>query len=341
MKQKGLPKLFTYFFYVHWLIDLAIAVLSFLFLVIIVTVSISNRQLADLGSLIFGLIAMVYGVANFLVKRNNDLREIAALQIEAINVFENCRNVIVAYYPNVDDLTLATEEKVLATYLEDWKKHKSIKPFEYQLVDSYLNHVVSAISLDESEKLFLKYRVVSSTLTSHFPALVSEIENGDYFTNGTVHNKFIKKIYLVANEADVKASEDIELEAEKIQETISYALKKSNPAMENLLKEKKSREKIQYLLTKCYENAYSNIGNLDKELGDDSKRNLTLLFKYDERFSIPKRQWHTEIKNQLSKKYTKEKDLNDAYEKEVAKLKTMMTGLHPVDETQKESPRVD
>lgn len=325
MKQRSVPRLFTIFFYIHKFIDLGIAILTFLFVFIIIGISISNRQLADLGNLIFGLIALLYSVTNYLVKLNNDLKESEALEVEVINIFENCRSIILNYFPDSEVLTHQVQEKVLETYLEDWKKHKNIKPFEYQLMDSYLNHIVSGLSLDESYKLFLKYRVVSSTMTSYFPALVLEVENGDFFTNGTSHNKFIKKIYLFANELDITKASDLELENKAIQDTISFSLKKSNPIMDELLAEKKAREKISYLLNKCYENAYTNVGNLDKDLQDDSKRNLIVMFKYDERFSIPKRQWHTEIKKKLSEKYAKESELNSAYAEEVENLKKIMT----------------
>ncbi len=325
MKPHNPPKIFTFLFYTHWAIDLAIAVISFLFVVTIVIVSISNGQLADLWNLIFSLIALLYGVANFLIKINNDLRESEALEVEASNIFENCKNITLAYYPKAEEYTRKAEDKVLSTYLDDWKKHKNIKPFEYQMMDSYLNHIVSEVSLDESDKLFLKYRIVSSTMTSYFPLLITEIENGDYFTTGTVHNKFIKKIHLFSNESDVNEANDLVLDDETIQDTINYALKKSNPFMEQLLEDTKSKEKIQYLLNKCYENAYSNVGNLDKELQDDSKRNLIIMFKYDERFSIPKRQWHTEMRNQLAKKYAKQDELEEAYNAEVENLRKMMT----------------
>lgn len=325
MKHRNVPKLFTLFFFIHKFIDLGIAIIAFLFVLIIVVISVSNRQLADLGNLIFGLIALLYSLTNYLVKLNNDLRESEALEIEATNIFENCRSIVLAYFPDAEELTHQVQEKVLATYLEDWKKHKNIKPFEYQLMDSYLNHIVSSLSLDESDKLFLKYRVVSSTMTSYFPALVTEVENGDYFTSGTAHNKFIKKIYFLANEKDIIKASEFELDNKTIQDTISFSLKKPNPVMDELLAEKKTREKIQYLLSKCYENAYTNIGNLDRDLRDDSKHNLTVMFKYDERFSIPKRQWHTEIRKQLSKKYAKENELDEAYKKEVQNLKDMMS----------------
>lgn len=325
MKPHNPPKIFTFLFYTHWIIDLAIAAISLLSVVIIVVVSVSNGQLADLWNLILSLIALLYGVANFLIKINNDLRESEALEVEAINIFENCKSIALAYYPKAEEYTHKAENKVLNTYLDDWKKHKDIKPFEYQIVDSYLNHIVSGASLDESDKLFLKYRVVSSTMTSHFPSLIAELENGDFFTLGTAHNKFIKKIHLLANESDVKEANDLVLNNETIQDTINYALKKTNPVMEQLLEDKKSKEKIQYLLNKCYENAYSNIGNLDKELHDDSKRNLIIMFKYDERFSIPKRQWHTVMKSQLAKKYAKKDELEAAYNVEVENLRQMMT----------------
>jgi hypothetical protein len=325
MKTKNPPRIFTFLFYAHWAIDLMIAVVSLLFVVIILIASFKNYQMADLWNLVFSLIALLYGVANFLIKINDNLRESEALEIEAINIFENCKNITLLYYPRAEEHTRKVEEKVLNTYLDDWKKHQNIKPLEYQMMDSYLNHIVSGLSLDEGDKLFLKYRIVSSTMTSYFPLLVSEVENGDYFTPGTVHNKFIKKIYLLSNESDVNEAKDLVLDNEAVQDTINYALKKSNPVMDQLLEDKKSKEKIHFLLNKCYENAYSNIGNLDKELRDDSKRNLIVMFKYDERFSIPKRQWHTVMKSQLAKKYAKQGELEEAYGAEVENLKKMMT----------------
>jgi hypothetical protein len=324
MKSRSVPKLFTLFFYAHKLIDLGIAIIAFLFILIIVWISISNRQLADLGSLIFGLISLLYGVTNFIIKANNDLKESEALEVEALNIFENCRNIVLVHFPEAEELTNEVEGKILSTYLDDWKKHQNIKPFEYQLMDSYLNHIVTEFRLDDSDKLFLKYRMVSSTMTSYFPSLIGEIEHGDYFTKGTAHNVFIKKIHLLANDMDIKNASSCDVDDKTIQDTLNYALKKSNPDMEKLLNEKKSREKIQYLLNKCYENAYSNIGNLDRDLQDDSKRNLVLMFKYDERFTIPKRQWNTEIKRQLAKKYVKESELKSAYEIEVQNLKNML-----------------
>src|SRR5258706_3851188 len=325
MKPFNPPRIFTFLFYIHWLIDLSIAIISLLVVFIIVRESILDRQLVDLAELILSLVVLLYSASSFLIKYNNDLRESEALEVETINIFENCKNIALAHYPKTEEYTRKAEDKVLNTYLDDWKKHKNIKPFEYQLMDSYLNHIVSGASLDESDKLFLKYRIVSSTMTSYFPLLITEIENGDYFTTGTAYNKFIKKIHSFANEADINNANDLVLDNETIQDAINYALKKSNPAMEQLLGEKKSKEKIQYLLNKCYENAYSNVGNLDKELQDDSKRNLTLMFKYDERFSIPKRQWHTEMRKQLAKKYAKWDELDEAYNIEVENLRKMMT----------------
>ncbi len=325
MKPFNPPRIFTFLFYVHWLIDLSIAIISLLVAFIIVSESIINRQLVELVELILSLIALLYSLTSFLIKYNNDLRESGALEVETINIFENCRNITLAYYPKAEEYTRKAEEKVLSTYLDDWKKHKNIKPFEYQMMDSYLNHIISGAMLDESDKLFLKYRIVSSTMTSYFPSLISEIENGDYFTDGTVHNKFIKKIHLLSSESDVDGANNLVLDNETIQDTINYALKKSNPVMEKLLEDKKIKEKIQYLLNKCYENAYSNVGNLDKELQDDSKRNLVVMFKYDERFSIPKRQWHTEMRNQLAKKYAKQDELEEAHNAEVENLRKMMS----------------
>ncbi len=325
MKLSNPFKFFTFFLYMPWIIDFLIAACSFLFVLIIMVVSISNRQVADFAKLIFGLIALFYGVANTIVKINNDRKELDVFKIKTTNIFDNFRNMVLAYYPDSEELTHKAEEKVLKTYFDDWNKHKDIKPFEYQLMDSYLNHIVSGNLLEESDKLFLKYRIVTSDMTSYFPTLVFEIEKGDYFTNGTAHNKFIKKIYLLVNNLEIKNENVIELEPEMIQDTISYALKKSNPVMENLLRERQSREKIQYLITKCYENAYSNIGTLDLELDDNSNHNLILLFKYDERFSIPKRQWHTEIKNHLSKIFAKAEELEREYAIQEAKLKTMLS----------------
>lgn len=325
MKEFKPPRIFTFLFYVHWGIDLAIALISLAFLSLIISTSLLNREMAELGNLIFSLVTMLYGVSSFLIKFNNDLRESAALEVEASNVFQNCDNLIASHFPDLEESTLRAEEKVLSAYLDDWKKHKNIKPFEYQLLDSYLNHVVSQSTLDESDKLFLKYRVVSSTMTSHFPTLINEIENGDYFSNGTVHNKFIKKIYLLANKGNIVGADILVLDDEIIEDTKNYTLKKSNPLIETLLNEKKSREKIQYLLNKCYENAYTNIGNLDKQLSDDSKHNLVIMFKYDERFSIPKRQWHTEIKKQISLKYAKQSERDQEYKKEEENLKALMT----------------
>ena len=279
-----------------------------------------ERQLVDLAELILSLIVLLYSISSFLIKYNNDLRESEALEVETVNIFENCNNITLAHYPKTEKYTRKAQDKVLSTYLDDWKKHKNIKPFEYHLMDSYLNHIVSGASLDESDKLFLKHRIVSSTMTSYFPLLITEIENGDYFSTGTAYNKFIKKIHLFANGNDINKATELILENETIQDTVNYALKKSNPFMTQLLEDKKSKEKIQYLLNKCYENAYSNIGNLDKELRDDSKRNLIIMFKYDERLRIPKLQWHAEIKSQLSKKYAKEDELNSEYQKELKRL---------------------
>src|SRR5690242_8099926 len=49
------------------------------------------------------------------------------------------------------------------------------------------------------------------------------------------------------------------------------------------------------------------------------------MFKYDERFSIPKLVWHTEIKKQVSETYAKGNELNEAYDQELKNLKDMMT----------------
>lgn len=319
------PRIFTFIFYVHWLIDLSVAVISLLVAFIIIKESISNREIVNLAELILSLVTLLYSVSSFLIKYNNDLRETAALEVETLNLFENCRKITADYFSKAEEHTRKAEGKVLTTYLDDWKKHKDIKPFEYQMVDSYLNHIVSGASLDESDKLFLKYRIVSSTMTSHFPSLIAEFENGDYFTSGTAHNKFIKKIHLLSNESDINGANNLVLDNETIQDTMNYALKKSNPVMEQLLEDKKSKEKIQFLLNKCYENAYSNVGNLDQELQDDSKRNLIVMFKYDERFSIPKRQWHTVMKSHLAKKYANQDELEEAYNAEVENLRKLMT----------------
>lgn len=320
MKPFNPPRIFTFLFYVHWLIDLSIAVISFFFVLIIARQAILNPQIVELGELILSLVAMLYGVSSFLIKLNNDLRESEALESEAINIFENCRNVILAHYLNAEEYTHKAKDQVLATYLDDWKKHKSLKPFEYQLMDGYLNHIVSGARLGESDKLFLKYRIVSSTMTSYFPLLITEIENGDFFTDGTAHNRFIKKIHSFANQTDINKADELVLDNETIQDTINYALKKSNPVMEKLLQERESRDRVQYLLHKCYENAYSNIGNLDQELSDDARRNLVLLYKYDERFSILKLSWRTEIKKQLSTKYATRQELDEEFAKEKLKL---------------------
>jgi hypothetical protein len=325
MNLKKAYRIATFILYMPWIIDVIIAGLSLVFVIFILWISVANRQLADLANLIISLLVFLYSATSSMTKLNNDRKERDLLRIAAAKFFEDCRNMVLSYYPDSEGLCDQAEEQLLKSYFGDWKKHKDIKPFEYQLLDSYLNFLITRTLVEENDKLFLKYRIVTSDMTSHFPALVSELENGDYYTTGTVHNKFIKQIYLLANNSEPKDYIKLELDPEKIEDTISYALKKSNPVMEQLLSEKKNKEKMQYLLNKCYENAYSNIGNLDKRLGDDSKHNLTLLFKYDERFTIPKKQWHTQIKSHLAKTFGKENDLEEAFATEKQNILTMLS----------------
>jgi hypothetical protein len=305
------------FLYIPWFIDLFISLGSFILFFVIIYVTFANRQTADVGELILTFLTFLYSTASTLTKKNNDRIELDSFKTEATKTFENFHNVIQSRHPEFEKLTYEAEQKVLKTYFDDWKKHKDIAPFEYQLMKSYLDYVATHGQLDDSEKLFLKYRIVTTSMTVQFPLLVSEIENGDYFTAGTAYNKFIKKVFLLANQSNIDTVDNLELEDEEIQDTLNFTLQKSNPVMEKLLMEKKSREKIEYLLGKCYENAYSNIGNLDRDLHDDAERNLTVLFKYDERFSIPKRQWHTGIRKHLSEKYAKENKLDEEHKNEL------------------------
>ncbi len=325
MKLPRVFKVLAHFLYLPWIVDLIISLAAAIGVLVVIVAPISNLQFAESASLILGLLVILYGVSNSVIKLNNDNIESDVFAAEATNLFENCRKIVLDYNADFEASTNDAEEKVLRTYFDDWKKHKNIRAFEYQMMDSFLNHVVSENSLDEGLKLFLKYRIVTSDMTGYFPRLVSEIDGGDYFTSGTPHNKFIKMVYQLANNLSFDNFTDKVLEADEIQDTLNYALKKSNPVIESLLREKKNKERIQFLLNKCYENAYSNIGSLDQELSDDSKQTLILLFKYDERFAIPKRQWHTEIRRHLAKKIHDEEQLDAGVEREKTKIQEMLS----------------
>ena len=314
------------FLYFPWFFDLFIAIGALILFVSVLFVLLTNKNLASFLDVALSLTAFSYSFTSFLTKWNNDKKEMDVFKISSETIFSTCEHVIMHHFPDANQILDKSKEKILRTYFDDWKKHGSIKPFEYEFIDNYLDHFVADYSLGESDKVFLKYRIITSDYSIYFSRLVSEIEKGDFYSNDSLHNKFIKKIYLFSYNPSF-TSEDVanlELDGQQITDTMSLALKTNNEFIEELLQDKKRKTEIQYLLNKCYENAYTNIGSLDVDLKDDSTKNLIFMFKYDERFSILKRIWHTAIKNYLSNKFVKESERDAEYKKAEDKLKAVM-----------------
>lgn len=315
-----------------WIIDSAIHLIIAVFSLGVFTwglfTALSNFVLFGAILTIIGAISLFYSGLKAWDKFTYNKDQLDAFEANAEIVFVKCRKMASAYHPVSDALEDKVEEKVITAYLSEWKKHGMIKPFEYKLLDSYLNNFVATQALDDSEKLFLKFRLTTSDFTSHFAEFVSEVKNADYFTNGTTHNRFIKKIYLFSRHEKITTDIDsFDLKSEQIQETISYGLRVSNPFFEKFIQEKQNREKLEYLMAKCYENGYSNIGDLDKDLADKGKNEITFLLKYDERFTIYKKKWEKAIRAYFGDKYANASDLESKVSAQITKYKKILEGL--------------
>ena len=96
-------------------------------------------------------------------------------------------------------------------------------------------------------------------------------------------------------------------------------MKKESKVINKLLADKKEKERIHFLLGKCFENAYTNIGNIAKSINLGEEQ-VTFFFKYDERFSTYKRKWYEKIRAELAEKISDEEALEKEYNDNVKEL---------------------
>ena len=314
--------------YWPWIIDLLISIITLLIMAYFIYIFIIDQNLFSLIETSVSVFTIIYSFSNFLIKRKEDLIQKNIFENQANHLFEDCRKIIETHLPESLEVFDLVEEKVIQTYFDEWKKYKNIKTFEYKILESYLYIVQEKLALVDEDRIFLKYVLITSSFSSYYQRLVSELKDADFFSYGSEYNIFIRKLHnFIQSEEPLNKIELKDLSDDEIQSTLEIALNGNQSLIQELLKDKKKRDKVDYLLNKCFENAYTNIGDLDLIKKDDESRKLIFLYKYDERFSILKRKLNSAIKDYCNENYAEEENKKEIIEEEKKRLEKIIYPL--------------
>lgn len=315
-------------FYWPWYVDIFIAIGSLLVFTYFGRLALLDPQAFDKWETLLSVFPLLYSTSSAARKINEDRKQKDNFQRAVSPFISNCLLELEKHYPEALSQASLLGEKVIATHFEDWKKFQNVHSIEYQLLETWLNNVADVLSLGDGDRILLKYVLVTSSFPYHFPRLVAELKNGDYQNERSPHNLFIRKLRVfIDSGSPLEEIEAVQLEPVAIEETINTALNTNSEFINDLLKEKKNREKIDYLLNKCFENAYTNAGSLNIELQDDGARKIVFLFKYDERFSILKRVLNQAIKEHLMSELGDDGQVEEATSKAQSSLEAIMYPL--------------
>jgi hypothetical protein len=280
-----------------WAFDLIVSLASLFALLFFSNLASTNSQSLNTWASILAIFPFIYSSFNLTSKWSKNKREKIQFREATRLLFDDCRRITGKHLPTlISDISIV-EEKVIGSHFTEWKKYGNIQSFELTLISTWLNLFSdhNAISLEDKE--FIKYVIITGAFPQHFSTMVSEIENGNFFENNSPHNLFIRKLHqFIFQEIPLDKIELPEISNDQIEETINIAFNQKSSFIKQLLDEKSKRQKIEYLLKKSFENAYTNANKLNINFQDESKRKLIFLYKYDERFSILKRVLREEIR---------------------------------------------
>jgi len=286
--------------YWPWMADILIALFSIISIVYFGNVAITNPTLFDFWASFLSIFPLLYSTNSALKKINEDRKQRDNFERGIGPFWGDCQNIIVKHLPDSLSSFPLLEKKLIETHFDDWKKFKNIPSIEYQLLDTLMNNLVLILEIVDSERLFLQYMLVTSSFPLHFPKLITEIKDGDYYTEGSPYNIFIRLLHeFMKSNTPLSEISAPDIDDTTIESTLNICLNTNFSSISDLIKEQEARQKIEYLLGKCFENAYTNAGNLNLPLQDDAATKLVFLYKYDERFSILKRVLNQAIKDHV------------------------------------------
>jgi len=308
-------KFFSAPLYFHFIIQ---AIL--LCLIIYISISLICRGDAlSISSSIISLLAGVFSLYEYYTKSKNLQIEIKEFNLESDHYFETFKQIINQHSANQIDFSIV-EDQTIQSNLQEWQKYHNIELFEYHFIETYIGHLCSINNFSDSIKLFLLHRIITSSYNLHFPKFTNSFNVDLFFDPSSVFYDFIKILYIFQHNGSFKLNENItptELSTADINETINIALKRETKKIKELLQDNESKANMQFLLHKCFENAYTNIGNIARLIKEGEDK-VTFLFKYDERFRYIKLEWKEAIETELKKTYTNETDLKEELDKQLS-----------------------
>jgi hypothetical protein len=284
--------------YWPWYIDITISVASVISILYFLNLIFSESENTEIWNSIIAVVTFVYSVFNSLRKINNEYKQKENFKIHLGPFFSKVQTVVTTHIRNPIDVHERLKNRIITTFFNEWKKFGEISSFEYQILDYVVRDLTRQLDLPYEDQLFIKHALITSEFQIHFPILVKEMRGANYFSHGSPHNRFIRKLFEFTRTGDPLYKLSLpDIDESIIEDTVNFALNDDSKKIKTLIQAKESRERIDFLLTKCFENAYTNIVSLQAGIDENSTKKLSFLFKYDERFSIQRRKWKTEIKN--------------------------------------------
>lgn len=310
--QKRLLRFLSFPLYIH--ITIQTILLSSL-VVLTIFIWIKEDTLA-IASSIVSLVAGTFCLYEYFYKSKQLQIDLEMFKDDASHYFDDFKSII--FQHSADNIIYQNiEDKTIKSHLSEWQKYENIRMFEYQFIQTYIGHLCSEINLKDYVKIFLLHRIITSSYNMHFPTFTNSFNIESFFDTTSVYHEFIKILYCFHHKGSYDFKEDIctiELSIADINDTIGIGLKRETGKIKELLKDNEAKSQMQFLLQSCFENAYTNIGNIARLINEGDEK-VTFLFKYDERFKFLKIEWKKAIKTELQKTFIEEKELLEELDK--------------------------